>query len=517
MENEHTLDWLIALVEDARSIDTEEVKKNAVASVPTSLVESLMHNAASTEPSTELKLFGKGIPASPGAATGVVCFSSDSVLDATDEGKKAILVCHETSPADEIGMRMAEGIVTVRGGMASHAAVVARGWGIPAVVGVSDLEISETEIKIGENKLEEGAYISLDGSTGEVFSGEMKLRESSEEIPELKILLDWADEIRSEHIKVRANSDTREDTERALSFGAEGIGLCRTEHMFMGDRLPLIQRFILAGEESEEEKESLNELMNAQRADLSEVISAMAPNPVTVRLLDAPLHEFLGEETPDEWLEHNPMLGTRGVRLAILREQLYRMQTRALIGAISDVREMGKKPNVDIMVPLVSEVSELDLVRSWIEEEVASVEEELRPSIGTMIETPRAAITAEQIAKSADFFSFGTNDLTQLVFGFSRDDIESRVIGMYVNEGILSANPFETLDALGVGDVIKQAISKGRKANPGLEIGVCGEHGGDPASIQFLFQAGVDYISCSPFRIPVARLAAAQAVLSSSN
>jgi len=517
MENEHTLDWLIALVENAKSINTEEAKKNAVASVATSLVESLMHNAASTEPSTELKLFGKGIPASPGAATGVVCFSSDSVLDATDEGKKVILVCHETSPADEIGMRMAEGIVTVRGGMASHAAVVARGWGIPAVVGVSDLEISETEIKIGENRLEEGAYISLDGSTGEVFSGEMKLRESSEEIPELKILLDWADEIRSEHIKVRANSDTREDTERALSFGAEGIGLCRTEHMFMGDRLPLIQRFILAGEESEEEKESLNELMNAQRLDLSEVISAMAPNPVTVRLLDAPLHEFLGEETPDEWLEHNPMLGTRGVRLAILREQLYRMQTRALIGAISDVREMGKKPNVDIMVPLVSEVSELDLVRSWIEEEVASVEEEVRPSIGTMIETPRAAITAEQIAKSADFFSFGTNDLTQLVFGFSRDDIESRVIGMYVNEGILSANPFETLDVLGVGDVIKQAISKGRKANPGLEIGVCGEHGGDPTSIQFLFQAGVNYISCSPFRIPIARLAAAQAVLSSSN
>ena len=359
MENEHTLDWLIALVENAKSIDNEEVKKKAVASVPTSLVESLMHNSASTEPSTELKLFGKGIPASPGAASGVVCFSSDSVLDATDEGKKVILVCHETSPADEIGMRMAEGIVTVRGGMASHAAVVARGWGIPAVVGVSDLEISEKEIKIGENRLEEGSYISLDGSTGEVFSGEMKLRESSEEISELKILLDWADEIRSEHIKVRANSDTREDTERALSFGAEGIGLCRTEHMFMGDRLPLIQRFILAGEESEEEKESLNELMNAQRLDLSEVISAMAPNPVTVRLLDAPLHEFLGEETPDEWLEHNPMLGTRGVRLAILREQLYRMQTRALIGAISDVWEKGKKPNVDIMIPLVSEVSDL--------------------------------------------------------------------------------------------------------------------------------------------------------------
>ena len=517
MENEHTLDWLIDLVENAKSINTEEVKKNAVASVPTSLVESLMHNTASTKPSKELKLLGNGIPASPGAATGIVCFSSDSVLDATDEGEKVILVCNETSPADEIGMRMAEGIVTVRGGMASHAAVVARGWGIPAVVGVSDLEISETEMNIDGNIVKEGAYISLDGSTGELFSGQMELQESSEEIPELETLLDWADGIRSGHIEVRANSDTGKDTERALSFGAEGIGLCRTEHMFMGDRLPLIQRFILADDESEEEKESLNELMVAQRSDLSEVISAMAPNPVTVRLLDAPLHEFLGEETSDEWSEHNPMLGTRGVRLAILREQLYRMQTRALIGALLDVKGMGKKPNVDIMIPLVSEVRELNLVRSWIEEEIASIEDELRPRIGTMIETPRASVTAEEVAKSADFFSFGTNDLTQLVFGFSRDDIESRVIGMYINEGILSANPFETLDFQGVGHVIKHAIDKGRKINPELEIGVCGEHGGDPESIQFFFDAGVDYVSCSPFRVPVARLAAAQAVLSSFN
>ena len=265
MENEHTLDWLMDLVENAKSINTEEVKKNAVESVPISLVESLMHNTASAKSSKELKLLGNGIPASPGAATGVVCFSSDSVLDATDEGEKVILVCHETSPADEIGMRMAEGIVTVRGGMASHAAVVARGWGIPAVVGVSELEISETEIRIGGNQVEEGAYISLDGSTGELFSGEMELQESSEEIPELEAILDWADDIRAGHIKIRANSDTGKDTERALSFGAEGIGLCRTEHMFMGDRLPLIQRFILADDESEEEKESLNELMAAQR------------------------------------------------------------------------------------------------------------------------------------------------------------------------------------------------------------------------------------------------------------
>ena len=517
MQTEDALDWLIDLVGNAKSKNTEEAKKNAVASVPTSLVESLMHDAASTDFLNELEPLGTGIAASPGAATGVVCLSSNSVLDATDKGEKVILVCHETTPADEIGMRMAEGIVTVRGGMASHAAVIARGWGIPAVVGVADLEILDTKMKIGESELEEGAYISLNGSTGEVFSGKMKLQESSEEISELKTILDWADEIRSGHIKVRANADTGEDAMRALSFGAEGIGLCRTEHMFMGDRLPMIQRFILSDDESEEEKESLNELMIAQRSDLAEIIAAMAPNPVTIRLLDAPLHEFLGAEAPDEWLEHNPMLGTRGVRFAILREQLYRMQTRALIGALSDVKAMGKKPNADIMIPLVSEVNELDLVRSWVEQEIVSMEEELVPSIGSMIETPRAAITAEDIAKSADFFSFGTNDLTQLVFGFSRDDIESRVISMYVNEEILTANPFETLDVQGVGHIVKHAIEKGRKTNPELEIGVCGEHGGDPDSIQFFFKAGVDYVSCSPFRVPIARLAAAQAVLSSSN
>jgi len=517
MQNEHSLNWLIDLVASASLENTDKAKENVIGLVPTSLVESLMHDAATSESTHELKLLGTGIAASPGAAAGIACFSSDSVLDVTDKGEKAVLVCNETSPADEVGMRMAEGIVTVRGGMASHAAVVARGWGIPAVVGVSDLEIADGNIKIKGALVEEGAYISLDGSTGEVFSGEMELQESNEEIPELKTLLEWADEIRYGYLKIRANADTAEDAERALLFGAEGIGLCRTEHMFMGDRLPLIQRFILADDGSEEEKESLNELMLAQRLDLAEVVSAMAPNPVTIRLLDAPLHEFLGAETPDELLEHNPMLGTRGVRLAIIREQLYRMQTRALMGALVDVEEAGKKPNADIMIPLVSEVNELNLVRSWIEEELASAGGELRPNIGTMIETPRAAITAESIANKADFFSFGTNDLTQLVFGFSRDDIESRVISMYVNEGILSVNPFETLDFQGVGHAIRYAIENGRKTNPELEIGVCGEHGGDPESIRFLFESGVDYVSCSPFRVPIARLAAAQAVLSSSD
>ena len=259
MENIHTLNWLVDLVRNAKSENTEEAKKDAVALVPTSLVESLLHDGASRESSKELKLLGTGIAASPGAAVGIICFSSDSVLDAIDKGEKVVLVCNETSPADEVGMKMAEGIVTIRGGMASHAAVVARGWGIPAVMGLSGLEISDGSMKIGESVLEEGSCISIDGNTGEVFSGEMELRESGKGISELEIILDWADEIRSGFIKIRANADTGEDADRALSFGAEGIGLCRTEHMFMGDRLPLIQRFILADDESEEEKESLNE------------------------------------------------------------------------------------------------------------------------------------------------------------------------------------------------------------------------------------------------------------------
>jgi len=517
MQNEHSLDWLMELLQNAKTEGTDEAKKNAVSSVSASLLESLLHDSVSADSSSELELLGTGIAASPGAASGILCFSSDAVLDATDRGEKAILVCNETTPADEIGMRMAEGIVTVRGGMASHAAVVARGWGIPAVVGLADLEISAESMTIGGTHLEYGTHISMDGTTGNVFAGKVQLQKSSDELAEIQTLLEWADEIRSDQIQIRTNADTGEDAARALSFGAEGIGLCRTEHMFMGDRLPLIQSFILSESGSEDEKKSLEVLMEAQREDLAEVIEAMAPYPVTIRLLDAPLHEFLGPEISDEWSEHNPMLGTRGVRLAILREELYRMQTRAIVGALQDVKEMGKEPKADIMVPLVSDVKELDLVRSWIEQEVSYLEAELHPNIGTMIETPRASITAEEIAESADFFSFGTHDLTQLVFGFSRDDIESRVIGMYLNEGILSANPFETLDQNGVGHMIQHAVAKGRKTDPDLEIGVCGEHGGDPDSIAFLLKAGVDYVSCSPFRVPIARLAAAQAVISSSD
>ncbi len=517
MDNEHSLNWLRELLETAKAEGTDEAKRNTVDSVPTSLIESLLHDSVSTGSSNELELLGKGIAASPGAAAGVLCFSSDAVMDATDRGEKAVLVCNETTPADEIGMRMAEGIVTARGGMASHAAVVARGWGIPAVVGLTDLEISSESMTIGGILLENGADISLDGATGEVFAGKVQLLKSSEEMDEVETLLKWADEIRSDQIKIRTNADTGEDAARALSFGAEGIGLCRTEHMFMGDRLPLIQGFILSEEKSDEEIKSLEALMLAQREDLSEVIDAMAPYPVTIRLLDAPLHEFLDTENSEEWAEHNPMLGTRGVRLAILREQLYRMQSKAIVGALEDVRKSGKQPKADIMVPLVSDVKELNLVRSWIEQEVSSLEPELRPSIGTMIETPRSAITAEEIAGGADFFSFGTNDLTQLVFGFSRDDIESRVISMYLDKDILPSNPFEKLDQQGVGHMIEHAIANGRKTDPTLEIGVCGEHGGDPESIAFFFNAGVDYVSCSPFRVPIARLAAAQAVLSSAD
>ena len=511
---ENSREWLMELVESARSSDTKEAKVAAISAVPPSLVEKLLHTGA-VNPSKESNLLGTGVAASPGVASGIVCLSSDAVLDATDLEETAILVCNETTPADEIGMRLADGIITARGGTASHAAVVARGWGIPAVVGVADLQISETFFTLAGVEIRSGEKISLNGTSGEVLLGHTEV-EVTKDTPELDLLLSWADEVRLGKVAVRANADTGEDAARAKAFGAEGIGLCRTEHMFLGERLPLIQSFILA-ETEEEEKNSLFGLAEAQRRDLAEVIAAMAPYPVTVRLLDAPLHEFLGEQTPEEWMEHNPMLGMRGVRLAIVREELYRMQTRSLVGALIDLKAQGLSPRADIMIPLVSEAKELSTVREWVEEEISEVDPSIRPKIGTMIETPRAAVTASKIAEHADFFSFGTNDLTQLVFGFSRDDIESRIMSAYLEKNILSANPFENLDSLGVGELIDRAIQSGRGHNPDLEIGICGEHGGDPESISFLVKTGVDYVSCSPFRIPVARLALAQALIANEN
>jgi pyruvate,orthophosphate dikinase len=474
-----------------------------------------------------------GIGASPGAAVGQVYFDVDSCLDAADRGELVILAADETSPADEIAMRMAEGIVTAKGGSASHAAVVARGWGIPAVCGADTLTFDDAGMHAGDTVIAAGETISIDGATGDIFLGDLGAGGGGGS-ESLDTLLAWADTVRGDHVGVRANADSGEDAAQARSLGAEGIGLCRTEHMFLGDRLPLVQNVILAADDAAAEA-ALVELGEMQRTDFVALLEAMDGLPTTIRLLDPPLHEFLpdavelavaeamGElddagravaEAVHHWSEANPMLGTRGVRLAIVRDGLYRMQVQSLLAAAAERTAAGGTPIIEIMIPLISDVAELTMVRSWIEEEVAASTADLGDiTIGTMIETPRAAITAGVVADQAQFFSFGTNDLTQLTWGFSRDDVEARVIAKYQELGLLDANPFERLDRAGVGSLVAQAIVDGRANNPSLKIGVCGEHGGEPSSIEFFVGAGVDYVSCSPYRVPVARLALAQAVL----
>ncbi|MDP1821268.1 MAG: putative PEP-binding protein [Acidimicrobiales bacterium] len=481
----------------------------------------------------------KGLGASPGAAVGQVHFTADACVAAVDRGELVVLVRDETSPGDVHGMQVAEGILTARGGLASHAAVVARAWGIPAVVGAEGLRIHADHCTVGRTTVREGDVISLDGGTGEVVLGERGLA-AAEPPAELWRLLTWADEIRAGHLVVRANADTAADARRAVELGAEGIGLCRTEHMFLAeDRLQIVRAMILAST-PEREAEALEQLREAQRADFVEILTVMAGRPVTVRLLDPPMHEFLpsiGElqvtaaqrqltseeaallEAAELWREDNPMLGTRGVRLAVLKPGLYAMQVRALLQAAADVAAGGGAPVVEVMVPLTVGREELALARRWVEEALADAAGDgpaLQVSIGTMIETPRAALVAGELAEVADFFSFGTNDLTQMTFGFSRDDVEARLVPAYLEAGLLARNPFETLDRPGVGELVQLAVARGRAARPRLKMGVCGEHGGDPESIRFFQAAGLDYVSCSPYRVPVARLAAAQAVLSAN-
>ncbi len=492
---------------------------------------------------TARRALASGLGASPGAAVGRVYFSADAAETAYEEGEDVILVKDETSPEDVHGMSVAEGIVTTRGGLASHAAVVARGWGKPAVCGAGSIVIGVDRFSVGDTVVMEGDVISLDGSTGEVFLGALDLDES--DMPaEMDVVLAWADRIRAGKLGVRANADTAEDAAMARSFGAEGIGLCRTEHQFLGSRLPIVQRMILASN-PDEEASALEVLGEVQRKDFVDLLEVMDGLPVTVRLLDPPLHEFLPDieslavldatgmlDADGRQLlaaarslhEENPMLGTRGVRLGILKEGLFRMQARSLALAVVDRTRSGGDPIVEVMVPLIINRSELDLVRGWIEEEIAAVAEAndsmstvSRMSIGTMIETPRAAIVAGAISESADFFSFGTNDLTQMTLGFSRDDIESRIMREYLERGLLSANPFETIDRLGVGELVKRAAADARRAIPGFKMGVCGEHGGDPESIALFYEAGLDYVSCSPYRVPIARLAAAQAIVRAGN
>jgi pyruvate,orthophosphate dikinase len=480
----------------------------------------------------------KGLGASPGAAVGKVYFTADDAAAAAANGEQVILVRTETSPEDVHGMLAAEGILTARGGLVSHAAVVARGWGKPAVVGAEAVRIVGNEFRVGETVVKQGDVISLDGGSGVVVVGAVKTI-AAEPPEELKKILSWADDIRGTRLGVWANADTGPDAEKARQLGAEGIGLCRTEHMFLAeDRLPIVRRMILA-DTPDDETAALEELRVAQKADFERILEAMDGLPVTVRLLDPPLHEFLPNveelavkeardglsaeeqkmyEAAKAWRETNPMLGTRGVRLGVIKPGLYAMQVRALMEAAAERASAGGHPVPEVMIPLTVSREELALARSWVESAIAEVEKtsgahSLKVSIGTMIETPRAALLAGEIAEVADFFSFGTNDLTQMTFGFSRDDVEGRMMTAYLEKGLLPRNPFENVDAAGVGELVRLAVERGRATKASLKIGVCGEHGGDPESIAVFARAGLDYVSCSPFRVPIARLAAAQALL----
>jgi pyruvate,orthophosphate dikinase len=488
------------------------------------------------------KVLAKGLAASPGAAVGKVYFTADDAVSADERGEKVILVRNETSPEDVHGMMISQGILTARGGLVSHAAVVARGWGTPAIVGAESVKIDGKKFSVGDVTVKEGDVISIDGTTGEVVLGEMKLA-AAEPPAEFHTILKWSDQVRKGKMGVRANADTGEDATNAREMGAEGIGLCRTEHMFLApDRLPVVRRMILATTPAEE-KAALEELGRVQQIDFEEILLAMDGLPVTVRLLDPPLHEFLPSleelrikqavakaagknlnateraelKAAEEWAEHNPMIGTRGVRLGVVKPGLYAMQVKALMAAAAALRKKGKNPIVEVMIPLTVTREELALARGWVQAEIDKAVKGLKNkphvTIGTMIETPRAALCAGEIAEEADFFSFGTNDLTQMTFGFSRDDIESKMMPAYLEQGLLKRNPFETIDRNGVGQLVKMAAASGRSVKKGLKLGVCGEHGGDPESIGLFHEAGLDYVSCSPFRVPIARLASAQAIL----
>ena len=518
-------------------------KKEAIMRITADHLDQVLH----PQFAKKQKGIAKGLAASPGAAVGQVFFTADDAERAVVGGTDVILVRAETSPEDVHGMMVAKGILTSRGGLVSHAAVVARGWGTPAIVGADAVKISGKSFNANGVTVNEGDWLSLDGTTGEVMLGKLELV-ASKPPKEFATILKWSDEVRKGKLAVRANADTSEDALKARELGAEGIGLCRTEHMFLApDRLDVVRRMILAESDSEEQL-ALEELGRVQKEDFVELLKAMSGLPITVRLLDPPLHEFLPRieeleikkasaglteeentllRAAHEWSEVNPMLGTRGVRLGVIKPGLYAMQVRALMEAADEVSSKGFEPIVEIMIPLTVTREELALARSWVEEVLADINSRPAPkakkgqkpvkrpkvSIGTMIETPRAALCADQLAEFADFFSFGTNDLTQMTFGFSRDDVESRMMPAYLDAGLLQRNPFESIDQDGVGQLVKMAAASGRKAKRGLKMGVCGEHGGDPESIGLFYRAGLNYVSCSPYRVPIARLSAAQAVI----
>jgi pyruvate, orthophosphate dikinase len=496
-------------------------REEAIARIDPVQLDQLLHPML--DPAATYDVAAHGLNASPGAACGAIVLDADTAEEHGKAGESVILVGWETSPDDIHGMIWSKGVLTAHGGMTSHAAVVARGMGKPCVAGCEGLSIdADTRtIRIGSHELQEGDTITIDGASGSVIVGEVTL------VPpqineDFETVLAWADDVR--RLKVRANADNAEDSAKAREFGAQGIGLCRTEHMFFGEeRLPVMQEMILARDE-EGRRSALDRLLPFQQSDFEEIFEVMAGLPVTIRLLDPPLHEFLPpiEEATDERMrqrirllhEANPMLGTRGCRLGIQWPEIYEMQVRAIARAAKAVQERtGETPLVEIMHPLVGFAEELRLLRELTVDVMLEEAPEIEYLCGTMIELPRAALRADEIAEHADFFSFGTNDLTQTTLGMSRDDAEGKFLTFYLEEGVIESNPFETLDQSGVGDLMKIGVERGRETKPDIKIGICGEHGGEPRSVEFCHGLGIDYVSCSPYRVPLARLAAAQAVL----
>jgi pyruvate, orthophosphate dikinase len=495
-------------------------REEAVARIDPGQLDQLLHPMI--DPGATVVVAARGLNASPGAASGAIVLDADTAEERGREGEDVILVRWETTPDDYHGMRLSKGILTAHGGMTSHAAVVARGEGKPCVAGCEGLsiDVAAGTVKLGDHELRAGDVITIDGGTGRVIVGAVPLVPPAID-ENFGTILGWADDLRT--MRVRANADTPEDAAKAREFGAEGIGLCRTEHMFMADdRLPVVREMILARDE-EERRSALDRLLPLQQGDFEGIFEAMAGLPVTIRLLDPPLHEFLPpleEATSDamrdrirQLHESNPMLGTRGCRLGLQFPEIYEMQVRAIVRAARAVAERtGAAPFVEIMHPLVAFREELARLRE-LTERVAAEEPTVSYLCGTMIELPRAAIRADEIAAEADFFSFGTNDLTQTALGFSRDDAEGKFLTFYLEHGLLERNPFEVLDEDGVGDLMKIAVERGRGAKPQIKLGICGEHGGEPRSVAFCHRLGLDYVSCSPYRVPLARLAAAQAAL----
>ena len=511
-------------------------KEEAIMKVDPAQLDALLHPQFDEVKLKKAKAIAKGLPASPGAACGKVYFTAEDAVRASEHGEKVILVRMETSPEDIEGMYAAQGILTARGGMTSHAAVVARGMGVCCVAGCGEVKIDEKakHFSIGLKKIKEGDYISLDGATGNVYLDKIGTV-AAEVSSEFGVLMGWADKIRT--MKVRTNADTPQDAKQAVEFGAEGIGLCRTEHMFFeGDRIAAIREMIVSSSPAQRRR-ALEKLLPMQKEDFKGIYKAMGGRPVTIRFLDPPLHEFVPTKASDikalakqmdipvhdlesliEGLEEtNPMMGHRGCRLAVSYPEIAEMQTRAIIEAAIEVnKEESFKVVPEIMIPLVSDIAELKYVKNIVLKTIELVKAEKSAEvdymIGTMIEIPRAALTADEIAEEAEFFSFGTNDLTQMTFGFSRDDA-GKFLDDYYHKSVFESDPFAHVDQKGVGKLMEIASTLGRKTRPGMKLGICGEHGGDPSSVMFCHTLGLDYVSCSPFRVPLARLAAAQAAV----